>query len=304
MSTASSVRETRGLGGDDAWRTLATTGRLRLVGRAFRRLRAADGFSHARALAYAMSLVLVQGLIAFVGLAVAFGQGGLRRTIIEAVGRASPPPASGLLMWAVAQAQAVGREHRFLPLAVGLAGTLLTATQATGQIIRGANRLYGIEDDGPFVRKYVRAALLSLVVLGLLAAAGGVATVGHRLAAATGEDVHRAWRFLTWPVSLALAAAAFGGILRWGPRRRQPRWSWLLFGGAVGVAGWLGVTFALRAAFSATASFGEVYGPLAGIVALQLWTFCAAVATFFGAAVAAELEAVRSGTAPSPRSTD
>jgi uncharacterized BrkB/YihY/UPF0761 family membrane protein len=293
MSTASSVRETRGLSGDDAWRTLANTGRLKLVGRAVLRLRAADGFSHARALAYAMSLVLVQGLIAFVGLAVAFGQPGLRRTIIDAVGQAAPSPASGFLMWAVAQAQEMGREHRFLPLAVGLAGTLLTAVQATGQIIRGTNRLYGIENDGPFLRKYARAAALSLAVLGLLVAAVGAATVGQRLAAATGT--HRAWRFVAWPIVLMLATAAFGGILRWGPRRRQPRWSWLVFGGAVGVAGWIGMTVALRFAFSVAASFGQVYGPLAGVVALQLWTFCAAVATFFGAAVAAELEAVRSG---------
>jgi hypothetical protein len=36
------------------------------------------------------------------------------------------------------------------------------------------------------------------------------------------------------------------------------------------------------------------------VVALQIWTFSSAVAIFFGVAIAAELEAVRSGTqAPS-----
>ncbi len=298
MSTASSVRETRGLGGDAAWRMLATTGWLKLIVRAFRRLRAADGFSHARALAYALSLVMVQGLIAVVGLAVAFGQAGFRRTIIEAVGGAAPSPASGLLMWGVAQAQKVGQEHRFLPLAVGLVGTILTAIQATGQLIRGTNRLYGIENDGPFLRKYARATLLALVVLTLLVAAGGAATLGERLASATGAEAHRAWRFAVWPLVILLAAAAFGGILRWAPRRQQPRWSWLMFGGVVGVAGWIGVTLALRVAFGASASFGEVYGPLAGVVALQFWTFFASIATLFGAAIDAELEATRSGTAP------
>ena len=39
---------------------------------------------------------------------------------------------------------------------------------------------------------------------------------------------------------------------------------------------------------------------LAGIVALQLWTFFSAIAIFFGAAVAAQLEAVRAGR-PQPR---
>jgi hypothetical protein len=37
------------------------------------RLRASDGFSHARSLAFMLSLVLVQGIVTMVGLAQAFG---------------------------------------------------------------------------------------------------------------------------------------------------------------------------------------------------------------------------------------
>jgi len=44
-----------------------------------------------------------------------------------------------------------------------------------------------------------------------------------------------------------------------------------------------------------------VYGSLAGVVALQIWTFCSAIAIFFAAAIAAQLEAVRSGTQTPPR---
>jgi uncharacterized BrkB/YihY/UPF0761 family membrane protein len=100
---------------------------------------------------------------------------------------------------------------------------------------------------------------------------------------------------------LALAATAFGAILRWAPRRRQPRWSWLVFGGVVGVAGWTLVTLSLAVVFRVSSSFGEVYGALAGVVALQTWTFLSSVAIFFGVSVAAQLEAVRSGTTPSRR---
>ena len=66
------------------------------------------------------------------------------------------------------------------------------------------------------------------------------------------------------------------------------------------VAGWVLVTVALSAALSLSSSFGETYGSLAGLVALQLWTLLSAIAIFFGAAVAAQLEAVRAG-APQPR---
>ena len=69
-------RETWELTGDDARKTLLDTGRWQLLKDSFVRLRLADGFSHARSLAFVTSLVLVQGLIALVGLASAFGSGG------------------------------------------------------------------------------------------------------------------------------------------------------------------------------------------------------------------------------------
>ena len=71
MSTASHVKETWNLTGDDARKTLVSTGRIELLRDAFVRLRAADGTTHARGLAFSISLVLVQGLVVVVGIAVA-----------------------------------------------------------------------------------------------------------------------------------------------------------------------------------------------------------------------------------------
>ena len=42
-------------------------------------------------------------------------------------------------------------------------------------------------------------------------------------------------------------------------------------------------------------SFGQVYGPLAGVFALLLWSLMSAIAVFYGAAVCAQLEAFRAG---------
>jgi YihY family inner membrane protein len=300
MSSASCVRETWDLTGDDARRTLAATGRIKLMRDAFVRLRAADGFSHARSLAFATSLVFVQGLIALVGLAVDFGQAAFSRTILGAIESAVPGPAGSLLIRTFAQAQKIGLEHRFLPLVLGLVGTVVTATTATAQLTRGINRLYGIEKDGPSLQKYLRAVLLAVVVLAAFIGAGAMLTAGRDLSQGASGGSHLAWRIVRWPVALGLAAAAFGGILRWAPRRRQPHWSWLVFGGMTGVAGWTIVTVAFSVAFRVSSSFGEVYGSLAGVVALQIWTFASAVAVLFGAAIAAQLEVVRSGTqAPS-----
>ena len=55
------------------------------------------------------------------------------------------------------------------------------------------------------------------------------------------------------------------------------------------------MTLGLGLLFQVSTSFGDTYGPLAGIVALLLWALLSAIGLFFGAAVAAQLEAVRAG---------
>jgi YihY family inner membrane protein len=298
MSTAAKVPETWELTGDDARRTLSETGRVRLVRDAFVRLRAADGFSHARSLAFVTSLVLVQGLIALVGFTTAFDVR-LSREIVAAIQSGVPDPAGHLLTDVVEQARRVGVHHRYLPLLLGLVGTLITGSTAMGQIERGFNRLYGIERDRPTAQKYGRAALLTIGAGSGLALAFFVFALGRQSDTAD-SFLRSTWPWVRWPLGLAVATLALCALLRWAPRRHQPGWSWLMFGAAVCVAGWVLVTIALGLALSLSSSFGRTYGPLAGIVALQLWTLFSAIAIFFGAAVAAQLEAVRAGT-PQPR---
>ena len=301
MSTAAKVPETWELTGDDARKTLLDTGRWQLLKDSFVRLRAADGFSHSRSLAFVTSLVLVQGLIALVGFAAAFGDVRMSREIVAAIQSAVPDPAGQLLTDAVAQARGVGADDRFVPLLLGLIGTLVTGATAMGQIERGFNRIYGIERDRPTLEKYGRAFVLAVGAGSCLAAAFLVFAFG-RQSATTEGFLRTTWPYFRWPLALVVATLALTAMLRWSPHRRQPAWSWLGFGAALCVAGWVLVTVLLGAALSLSSSFGDTYGPLAGIVALQFWTLLSAIAIFFGAAVAAQLEAVRAG-APSPRAS-
>ena len=213
MSTAAKVPETRELTGDDARKTLVDTGRLQLLKDSFVRLRAADGFSHSRSLAFVTSLVLVQGLIALVGFAAAFGQQGVSREIVSAIQSAVPAPAGRLLTDAVEQARGVGAEHRFLPLLLGLVGTLVTGSTAMGQIERGANRIYGIERDRPTLEKYGRAFVLALGAGSCLAVAFLVFAFG-RQSELTAGFLRTTWPYLRWPLALVVATGALKAMQR------------------------------------------------------------------------------------------
>lgn len=301
MSTAAPVPETWELTGDDARKALRDCGRTALLRDAFLRMRWADGFSHARSTAFLVSLLLVQATIALVGLGMAFGDSRVSNGIVSMIRNAVPGPAGDLLTGAVDQATEVGRSKRYLGLVIGLVGTLVSATTVMGQLERGLNRLYGVEQDRPTAQKYGRAFVLALTS-GVLAA---IAFVAIGFGSAVGEQLHDGWLGSTWngarwPLGVGLLVAAFALLMRLCPNRRQPAWSWLAFGSTVSVALWLVVTVAMGLVFRYSTSFGDTYGPLAGIVALQLWSMLSCMGVLYGGAVAAQLEAVRAGT-PGPQ---
>ena len=107
MSTAALVPETWELDGDDARETLVATGRTALARDAFVRLRYSDGFSHARSMAFLISLVLVQAVIGFVGLASWLGENGPGIAIIRTIEEVAPGAVGQTVSDAVLQAEAI-----------------------------------------------------------------------------------------------------------------------------------------------------------------------------------------------------
>jgi YihY family inner membrane protein len=293
MSSATRVPETFELSGDDAKHVIAQIGKRRLLRDGLVRLRAADGTSHSRSLAFMVSLCLVQGLIVLLGVATSFGGLGLTTTVADNLGGAIPGPAGTVLTDTVAQARKVGKEHQFLPLLLGVLSLLVTTTFAMGQMERGVNRIYGIEKDRPASKKYKRALVLAISVGPLLAAALlllGFAPDPDLPNTTTAGEI---WAYGRWPVAAALVVVALALVLRYCPNRRQPGRIWLTFGALTAVSLWLGATVLLALGFRLSTTFPQTYGPLAGVIALLLWGYLSALAIFYGVAVAAELEATR-----------
>jgi YihY family inner membrane protein len=302
MSTANQVPETWGLTGDEARKTLERTGRWTLIRDAFKRLRFADGFSHARSMAYEATLVFLEGIIALIGLARALGSGGFSNTIVKTLQKIVPGPAGRILTDAVQQAHKAGSSHRYLALIIGLVGALITGTTLMGQIERALNRMYGIEQDRPTGRKYGRAFVLTISAGVLLVAAFAALALGRAISSSlSGHTASTVWNVLRWPLALGLLIAAIALLFKWSPRRHQPGWSWLAFGAIVAVILLTIVTLGLDAMFQISSTFGKTYGPLAGIVALMLWALLASISLLFGGAIGAQLEAVRGGR-PAPQS--
>jgi YihY family inner membrane protein len=303
LTTASEVPLTRGeLEGDEALETLRRTGRRRLALDAVARFRAADGFSHSRALAFQVTLTLLPALIAVVGFAAALGQDDFTRVVRDTIGDLTPGAPGDILTDALRHGSESGRESGETALVAGGIAAVLAGMSAMGQVERGANRIYGVERDRPFLRKYTVALALAvtagvLALLSLVVLMGGAAIRG---ALDLGETFDAIWRVARWPLGVIFAVASVALLFEHSPRRRQPEPSWLAFGAGVSAVLWLAFMGVLALYMDATDSFGATYGPIAGTIGVLLWTFLTSVALFLGLAFAAQLEAVRAGV-PRPR---
>ena len=302
MSTATSVPETYELEGDDALRTLRSTGTMQLVKDAFVRFRSADGFSHTRSLAFAITLAMVPFLIAFVGFTVKLDQQQFTKAIVKGIEDIAPGPASQIFTQAFKQgAKASKSGGGTAALLFGVVATAVAATTAMGQVERGANRIYGIERDRPTVDKYRNGFILAISAGALIVIAFVILVNGSTLAAAFGlGDVTRTiFAVLRWPLGILLSVAAFALLFQRSPKRHQPDVTWLAFGSGAAVLLWLVFTGLLAIYLTASTSFGVTYGPLAGTIGVLLWAFLTSLALYLGLAFAAQLEAVRAGS-PAP----
>jgi YihY family inner membrane protein len=247
-------------------------------------------------MAFMSALLLVESIIAVVGLATALGNSEVSHVIVRTLQAAAPGPAGRFLTETVTQAHRAGATHRYAGLIAGLAAALVSGSTWFGQLERGLNRIYGVEQDRPTFQKYGLALLFTVSVGALVS----VAFVALAFGRTVGDAVHNAsvshaWSVLRWPIALLVLVVAMTLLFRWSPRRHQPHLSWLAFGAAVAVALWTLMTAALGLFFSHSSSFGDTYGPLAGVLALLVWCLLSAIAVLMGGAVCAQLEAVREG---------
>jgi YihY family inner membrane protein len=289
------------LSADDARTTLRNYGRGNLFKDAFVRFRYGDGFSHSRAMALQLVLAIVPLGIAFIGLSGTLHASQVGQVLREVLLRITPGATDELVRQTLeSSSQGPGSGSR-LALWIGLAIALAALTTSMGQVERGANRIYGIQRDRPFMWKYGRALAMALTA-GLMSLAGFLviiagSTVGDVLARTYGwsDSVHLIWDIARFPIGVLLALGAFTLLTERSPRRRQPGWSWIAVGAGVALALWLLCTYGLSIYVQTSDSFGATYGPLTGVVALLLWANLTSISLFLGIALCAQLEAVRAG---------
>ncbi|BFV60141.1 hypothetical protein KCMC57_up52450 [Kitasatospora sp. CMC57] len=303
MGTARRVRG-RGddLSADEAVAALREHGRWPLLRDVMVRFRYADGFSHARALAFQTVLAVVPFAIAVIGLSEVMHTERIAEVAELTIERLTAGPSADMIRDVLDRSRTRAGSGGTVALWFGLVFSMVNLVTAMSQIERGANRIYGIERDRPALRKYGRGVVMT-VLAGLPMGAGFVVLVAGPEIAASVAEVYGSgsggaltvWSVLRWPLGFGLALLSTVVIFRRAPRRRQPGYSWLAFGAAVHLVLWTTATWLLRLYLRISGSFDAVYGPLSAGVSLLVWAYLTAIALLLGISFAAQLEADRTG---------
>ena len=308
MTTARTVPVTTEMDGDeldgeDAWKMVRKHGFGRIAVESFVRFRYGDGFTNSRALALQACLAVVPFLLALTGLAADLDQDRPAQVVAQTIEAVSPGSGEQDALASAVTGKETSEGAGEIALVLGLFFALMSMTTAMAQVERGSNRIYGIRRDRKATEKYGRAAVLTAILaipvgVGFLAlvAGGAFADAMVELYGWSGTQ-HRVWDIARWPLGLVLLVFAIAVLFDHAPRRRQPALSWLALGSGIAVVLSMAATAGLAAYVKVSGSFGDVYGPLAGMFALLLWSLLSAIALFYGVAVCAQLEALRAGHA-------
>jgi membrane protein len=181
-------------------------------------------------------------------------------------------------------------------LGLGFGVTLLlalwSASGAVATLVKAIGIAYGEDDDRGFVKS--RALSLTLTVggiafvivsLGLVAALPPVVRLLDVGPVAGAVLLVVRWLFLLLLVTVALAV-----LYRMGPDRADARLRWFSPGAMVASVLWLLGSALFSVYVSDFGSYGDTYGPLAGVAILLLWLYLTALVVLLGAEINAETE--------------
>ena len=212
-------------------------------------------------------------------------------------------------------------------ITLGLAAALWSASVGFSAIQDTLNTVYKVKETRPYWKARGSAILVTvllslLVTITLACMLGGdflarflrfhlasTNTYGHfgQLAA-----VYAA-RIVSWIVAAGMLMLLFALIYFFAPDVKNKRWHWLTPGGAIGIAGWLIASVALRVYlnFFGNGSYSVTYGSLGAVIILLTWFYITGLMILTGAEINSEIAASvaekklkESGKIPETATTD
>lgn len=249
------------------------------------------------ALAYYWFLALFPAVIALIGLVTLaqFPKSTLN-SLVSGIEKALPGQAATVISQAVQRA-AQKTNGGLITLIIGLAIAVWSASSGMAALTTGLNVAYDVPEDRKFLRKRLNALWLMLVAVVLGGIGAALLVFGQPIGiliqsnlSIPGSVFVWVWTVVRWAATILVVTVLFSALYYWGPKRESPKWTWVSPGSVVGTIIWLAASIGFSFYVSASGSYTETYGALAGVAILILWLYLTGLAVLIGGELNAELE--------------
>lgn len=180
-------------------------------------------------------------------------------------------------------------------LTFALLGAVWSSSTAMTAVISTLNHAYDIEEWRPWWQSRLTAVALTIalalfVVIAFALVVGG-AELGSAIAAwiGAGEAFDTVWRYVRWPLALALVVVAVDLVYHFAPNA-ETEWVWVSPGALLATALWLIASLGFRLYVQYLGDFGAVYGTIGSLIMLMLWFYLSGFALLVGAELNAEID--------------
>lgn len=184
------------------------------------------------------------------------------------------------------------RQSLSFGLVFGVLLALWSARKGMVAIMAATNVAYDEREERGFFKQilislaFTLGAVVAFLVVVLLAIAVPLALEFVPL----GDFAEGVIMVVRWVLLWLFAVLGMAIVYRYAPDRHEAKWKWLTWGSAIAATLWLvgSLLFALYARSSA--SYGETYGALGGVVVLLLWFYLTGYSLVLGAEINSEME--------------
>ena len=232
----------------------------------------------AAGMAYYFFLAIFPAFIALIGVLDLFNidPSGL----VEGVKDTLPKGAGDVLADPLKRAGGQSRSGSITAAITGIGLALWSASSGMIALQGGLNIAYDIDEDRKFLGKRGIGILLLLATALLGGVPSPLFTFGDELI----------FTILGWALTLVAVTVLFSLFYFLGPKRENPRWTWVSAGGIVGTLIWILASLAFGLYVAEYGQYGKTYGPAAGVIVLILWLYLTSLAVLIGGELNAELE--------------
>jgi membrane protein len=250
----------------------------------------------AAALTYYAILAVFPALLALVSI-IGLLNKPTAKTLTDNITSVAPAAVRPTLTGIVHQAQA-GGNRSLIPLILGVAVALWSASGYVAAFMRAGNAVYDIGEGRPAWKTLpIRFAITVFLVIVLAAISVGIVFTGT-LARKTGSVIGvgdtgvTVWNYAKWPVMIVLFALVVA-VLHWAAPNVRRTFPWVTRGSLLSVLLWI-VASALFAVYVANfGSYNKTYGTFAGIIVFLVWLWISNIALLLGLEYSAESERAR-----------